>query len=82
MNIHYKPIIIIFLSLWLLSGTNQPNNHKYYDRKNGFVPDKETAVKIAEIVLGNIYGVKNIAKQKPFIVTVWSGIYSPPSHRI
>jgi hypothetical protein len=72
MNIRYKPIITILLSLWLLSGTSQPNfknSHKYYDRKNGLVPDKVTAEKIAEIILVNIYG-ESVRKQKPFIVTL------------
>jgi len=72
MNIHFKSIIIMLLSLCLLSGTSQPNyndSHKYYDRTKGLVPDKVTAVKIAEIILINIYG-ENIKKQKPFIVTL------------
>lgn len=72
MNIPYKPIITILISLLLSSGTSQPNyndSHKYYDRKNGLVPDKVTAEKIAEIILENIYG-ESVRKQKPFIVTL------------
>ena len=77
MNIRYKPIITILLSLWLLSGTSQPNyndSHKYYDRKNGLVPDKVTAEKIAEIILVNVYG-EEVKKQKPFIVTLKDNVW-------
>jgi hypothetical protein len=72
MSIRFKSIIIIFLSLCLLPGASQQNyndSHKYYDRKNGLVPDKVTAEKIAEIILVNIYG-ESVRKQKPFIVTL------------
>ena len=69
----FKAISIIALSLCLLSGTNQSDynsRHKYYDRTNGLVPDKETAIKIAEVILVNVYGEEQIKKQKPFVVTL------------
>jgi hypothetical protein len=37
-----------------------------YVPKNGFVPDKETAIRIAETVLIPIYGEKQIASERPF----------------
>jgi NTF2 fold immunity protein len=71
MNTQNKLVVIIMLfSFSLLSVIGQSaydNRHKFYDRKNGFVPDKVTAEKIAEIVLLNIYG-EGIKRQKPFIV--------------
>ena len=37
--------------------------------KEGLVPDKETAIKIAEVVLFRLYGQENISNQKPYVVT-------------
>jgi hypothetical protein len=37
-----------------------------YQPKNGFVPDAETAVKIAEAVLIPVYGEKHIMSERPF----------------
>jgi hypothetical protein len=37
--------------------------------KEGLVPDKETAIKIAEVILFRLYGEKNITTQKPYVVT-------------
>jgi hypothetical protein len=71
MNPHLKQIVLfVIFSFSLLSVDSQSkneNHHKFYDRKEGFVSDKETAEKIAEIILLNIYG-EGIKSQKPFIV--------------
>lgn len=37
-----------------------------YKPESGVVPDSKSAVKIAEIVLSNIYGEKTIEDEKPF----------------
>jgi hypothetical protein len=37
--------------------------------KEGLVPDKETAIQIAEIVLFRLYGKKAITSQRPYTVT-------------
>jgi len=36
--------------------------------KEGLVPDKETAIKIAEVVLFRLYGEENIIAQRPYKV--------------
>ena len=36
--------------------------------KEGLVPDKETAIKIAEVVLFRLYGEQNIIRQRPYTV--------------
>lgn len=36
--------------------------------KEGLVPDKETAIQIAEIVLFRLYGKENIIDQRPYVV--------------
>ena len=42
------------------------NNHEGYTPKDGFVPNGETAIKIAEAIWIPIYGNK-IEKRKPYI---------------
>ena len=34
----------------------------------GLVPDKETAIKIAEVVLFRLYGEQDIIRQRPYVV--------------
>ena len=36
--------------------------------KEGLVPDKETAIKIAEVILFRLYGEEDIITQKPYKV--------------
>ena len=50
--------------------------------KEGLVPDKETAIKLAEVILFRLYGEKNISAQKPYSVTkdenIWWVCGAPP----
>ncbi|MGH7253228.1 MAG: NTF2 fold immunity protein, partial [Nitrospiraceae bacterium] len=43
--------------------------------RDGFVPDKETAIRIAEAVLIPIYGKENIERQRPFNATQIQGVW-------
>lgn len=43
--------------------------------ENGFVPDKKTAVKIAEAVWSALYGESHIERQRPFIVELKNGVW-------
>jgi hypothetical protein len=40
---------------------------------NGVIPDKETAVAVAEAILFRAYGKQNIESQKPYQVTLTDG---------
>lgn len=44
--------------------------------KNGFVPDKTTAIKIAEAVLIPIYGKEKIENQKPLQAILSDGTWT------
>ena len=44
-------------------------DYKVPGPKEGLVPDKDTAIKIAEVILFRLYGEKNITSQKPYVVT-------------
>lgn len=37
--------------------------------KEGLVPDKDTAIKIAEVILFRLYGERDVTSQKPYGVT-------------
>ena len=43
-------------------------DYKMPGPREGYVPDKETAIKIAEVVLFRLYGEKNITVQRPYVV--------------
>jgi len=57
-------------------------DYKIPGPKDGLVPDKETAVKIAEVILFRLYGEQNIVTQKPYAVTkdenIWWVCGAPP----
>jgi hypothetical protein len=48
--------------------------------KDGFVPDKETAVKIAEAVLIPIYGSKQVQAEEPFAATLKAKVWIVSGH--
>jgi hypothetical protein len=44
--------------------------------KEGFVPDKETAIAIARAVLIPIYGAKQIESEEPLLAHLESGVWT------
>ena len=38
---------------------------------NGFVPDNQTAIRIAEAAWIPVYGEEHIANEKPFVAELW-----------
>jgi hypothetical protein len=65
-------ICLVFLAT-LLSA--QVKGKRSYLPPEGMVPDKETAVKIAEAVLTPIYGSKMVEREKPFRVELVKGVW-------
>lgn len=49
---------------------------KGYFPKNGFVPDKITAISIAIAVLTPIYGAETIDGEKPFVASLNNGVWT------
>lgn len=43
---------------------------------NGLVPDAATATKVAEAVLGPIYGEKKIKSEQPYIINLANGVWT------
>jgi NTF2 fold immunity protein len=70
----------------LLSASLAQNNPELFERKGGLVPDKETAIRVAEAILSPVYGEKAIREQQPYQVTLkdgkWTvdGTVAPPGH--
>ncbi len=51
-----------------------------YVPKNGFVPDKVTAVRVAEAILIPIYSEKQIALEHPFSAELKDGVWIVEGH--
>jgi hypothetical protein len=67
------------------TGHQMEQAHSYIP-KNGFIPDEQIAIAIAEAVLVPIYGKQTIEKQKPFVVKlsgdVWTVTGSLPNGQL
>lgn len=55
-----------FYLLILHTPISEAHNMQKYSPKEGYLPDKETATAVAEIILSRIYGAEQIKKQLPF----------------
>lgn len=58
-------ILVFFINVTLINLQSHVKSESKSKRGANFVPDKETASKIAGIILKNIYGEDNINKQLP-----------------
>jgi len=50
----------------LKTALNNMKLHNVIDNKTIIIQDSSTAIKVAELILSNIYGIDNIQKQKPY----------------
>jgi hypothetical protein len=70
-----KSLISIFLIAVIFNGCNNDVDQGYHNPNvDGFVPDEETAVRIAEAVLLPIYG-SEIKDYKPFTVELLDSVW-------
>ena len=68
--------VCIFTALFLIctSLTCAKDNIPWlFDRAGGLVPDKKTAINIAEAILFPIYGERNIRDERPYQVSLKEG---------
>ena len=63
-------IIILPISLYAADGSKLN-----YKPREGYVPNRETAIKIAVAIWGPIYGEKKIEKEKPYKAFLKDGIW-------
>jgi hypothetical protein len=66
--------ILALTSVLAIAQANGPKNPAHpgpmFTPKGGFVPNEETAVKIAEAVLIPVYGEKQVLSERPFKATL------------
>jgi hypothetical protein len=53
-----------------------PENEKSIQPREGFVPNEQTAIRIAEAVLIPIYGEEDIRSQRPFRAALARGVWT------
>jgi len=70
-----KSIAIAVLTSFLLSGICVAQSRQSYKPKGGFVPNQETAIRIAEAIWIPIYGAEEINREKPFIASLKNGVW-------
>ncbi len=64
--------ILLMCASVLFAAEDQKHNYK---PASGYVPDEETAIKIAVAVWTPIYGKEKIEKEKPYEATLKDGIW-------
>lgn len=65
----------LFYSSTIASFAEESPKHNYKP-KEGYVPDEETAIRIAVSVWIPIYGKEQIESEKPYYATLSNGIWS------
>ncbi|WP_410498234.1 YbbC/YhhH family protein [Chitinibacter sp. S2-10] len=68
---------VLTISSFLASSlyANEAMKHSYVP-ENGFVPDKRTAINVAEAILSTIYGVSIIKSERPFNASLKNGVWT------
>ncbi|HZS47052.1 MAG TPA: YbbC/YhhH family protein [Blastocatellia bacterium] len=79
MPIYFKHILLavaiaLSLTLEIVPG-RQSEDVENYKPKAGYVPDKETAIRIAEAVCIPIYGEDKVQREKPFVASLSNGVW-------
>ncbi len=69
----YLICICLFIVSIAIGYTSQ--KHSYVPPK-GFVPDEQTAMRIAEAIWSPIYGEEKIQREKPFVATLRDGVWT------
>jgi len=60
--------------VWAVACAPAVRVHSYYP-PNGYVPNEETAIRIAEAVWLPIYGREVVSKEKPFVAELRNGVW-------
>ena len=59
---------------------NSESTGQRFAPNGGFVPDQQTAVRVAEAILAPIYGEKQIALERPFSAALKNGVWIVTGH--
>jgi NTF2 fold immunity protein len=67
---------LILLLFAATAYAQQPASEKGYAPAAGFVPDSQTAIRIAVAVWTPIYGERQIMSEQPFVATLANGVWT------
>lgn len=67
-------LMVVALLFMIGSSFAEPPTHQFVP-KDGFVPNAETAIRIAVAVWEPIYGADNIERQKPYRAQLVNGVW-------
>jgi len=77
MNSFSSKALLAFLILQgSLAAQGAPTTLHSIVQKEGFVPNQDVAIQIAEAVLAPIYGAESIAEQKPYKVDLTNNVWT------
>lgn len=72
-----RPRWIVFLiAVCLLIGGTSMQGADSFHPKEGFVPDRDTAIAVAEAVLTPIYGRDTVQAERPYIAKLEGGVWT------
>jgi len=76
-----RPVLVclfILVTVWFLEGQRQASEvaGRGFRPESGYVPDSQTAVRIAEAVLAPVYGEKQIESERPFTAKLKDGVWT------
>ena len=71
-----KTFALALLAMSLVAGYAQSQPELTYKPKDGYVPNAETAIKIAEAVLIPVYGEKKVLSERPFKAALHDGVWT------
>lgn len=69
-------LALVLLAMTIVAAYSQSQPLSSYKPKDGFVPNAETAAKIAEAVLIPVYGEKQILSERPFKATLQGNVWT------
>ena len=70
-----KTLPVLFVTL-LLTTIAFSQGEAGYIPKTGFVPDSDTAVRVAEALLVPVYGKEHIESERPFTATLKNDVWT------
>jgi NTF2 fold immunity protein len=65
----WTTLLVLVLFSWKMAAQG-------YKPASGYVPDSNTAVKVAEAVLAPVYGEKHVEAERPFTATLKDGVWT------
>jgi hypothetical protein len=75
MKIRFRTVALLFLFTAMFEASALPKGRSSFQPKDGFVPNEETAIAIAEAILKPIYGAQQVESERPWHVKFLNGVW-------